>query len=878
MTVRRVRFRRVGAIGVLAVLASAAPLRAAEPFSGEIVVILEGAMVQFYHKGSDRPRTDLELYAVCTDGKWQEAWSEARLYNKARHEVKQIGGEVTAERMKLKVEVQVNPDGWVSGGQAAYEIDLKRSPSSGPLRVRHLVLRSAGIRDELHGTYAGTLRQHGAAPFPGTGTAVGIVLPSRKAPEGFAMPISDERPRLLLRKGELPALRDKARTPLGRAICERLAASDDLIAKGLMYQITGEARYAAAAVPTRRQMLPPSPGPHVAGRLTAFCLWRVAITYDLCCRAWDPQDRQTVREYLARWGQVGLAEPDNLGRGLNQSPGYYGNVANAGGGMAALALWGEPGPAPPEPRQGGLVYLLKARTAGLDPDAAYERARDEWIADYARWKQRGGANMEYLRLADFGRQRNVVMNLLSMGEWSFSLSHGYAGGTYYVPHDFAIAYQNVFGRGVTGRPVVSHFLPRYLVTTAWHDAPDPAGGLRYHPVAQGFAGDGTMGPTFVARAMRLAPREWLPALVWFMLRTWGVTAEEARTEAGARKIVGHPSMRDPTALVPTLLYYPLDVEPVNPREVMPRVWESYGGELVCFRNDWVGRDSIVAQVHAHAGMRHAETGGSFLINGLGHLWAVTSSGYGRNRALHNVVLMPADSLQTWGEGRIVHHQADPRTGSGVVTIDMNENYKGYRRYQVERTVVQRNRDIIINRPVKQWLEEFADVGIKGLRSFGVDYSGQAGVPAVIVVVDHVTGGGEKLWNLHYPGPDRRRGARQGGAAPAVAVGIDGNAFTLVQGAASMKVSFASPAGAKIRAVNEVIPVSGVGKSGRYTMPWPVNAIRVSGADGRDGLFFAVMTLQRGQAPAVRITGSGLKTRATVGGRTISFDGEKIVFN
>jgi hypothetical protein len=44
----------------------------------------------------------------------------------------------------------------------------------------------------------------------------------------------------------------------------------------------------------------------------------------------------------------------------------------------------------------------------------------------------------------------------------------------------------------------------------------------------------------------------------------------------------------------------------------------------------------------------------------------------------------------------------------------------------------------------------------------------------------------------------------------------------------------------------------------------------------DGGFFVVATIQPGDPPPVKVKGQGLQAAATVGKRTIRFDGEKVV--
>jgi hypothetical protein len=46
----------------------------------------------------------------------------------------------------------------------------------------------------------------------------------------------------------------------------------------------------------------------------------------------------------------------------------------------------------------------------------------------------------------------------------------------------------------------------------------------------------------------------------------------------------------------------------------------------------------------------------------------------------------------------------------------------------------------------------------------------------------------------------------------------------------------------------------------------------------EGDFFVVITVQKGPAPRVNVSGEGLAGKVVVGGRTVSFDGAKIVLS
>jgi hypothetical protein len=273
--------------------------------------------------------------------------------------------------------------------------------------------------------------------------------------------------------------------------------------------------------------------------------------------------------------------------------------------------------------------------------------------------------------------------------------------------------------------------------------------------------------------------------------------------------------------------------------------------LYVFRNNWAdGPDSIVAQVYAKAGQScgwsQAEAG-CFQIYGLGHAWAWKDNdavGKTGSRWLDNVVMLPDDPIDAWAHGQVTYFQADPKTGSGVVTFDLGNVYRCIRRVG-EGKDAQRER---------------FDGGIRGVRCFAADYSGKSGVPGLFALADRITGGGKKVWMWQLP-PAGRDG-------PAYTLDIQGSSFTLSYKDASLKATFVAPKNVRIAQAKgrlKAHPLSGVDDA-------DVNAVHVTGDDPTVGDFLVVMTLQKANAPQVTVEGD----RARVAGRTVSFDGKKIV--
>jgi hypothetical protein len=329
-----------------------------------------------------------------------------------------------------------------------------------------------------------------------------------------------------------------------------------------------------------------------------------------------------------------------------------------------------------------------------------------------------------------------------------------------------------------------------------------------------------------------------------------VSADQALTEEGARKAFGGEEYRDSLALVQAFLHFPLEVKPAAPDSILPHVWEAKTRGFYCFRDGWNGAESIVAQLYAKAGKScgwgQAEAG-CFQMFGFGHAWATKENDNGgkqSSRWYDNVVMLPEDPIDAWNRGRVTYSKTDPKTGSGAVTIDMDNVYQCLRQVGDDK-------------------ERF-DGGIHGLRSFAADYSGKSGAPALFAVVDRVTGGRKKIWMWQLP--------REGRDGPACKVDIQGNSFSITYSNASLKATVVSPKNARIvhaRGPMKANPLSGMEDG-------DVNAIHVTGADPTFGEFLVVVTLQKNGAPDVSVEGEGLTSKVMVGGQTVRFDGQKIV--
>ena len=133
-----------------------------------------------------------------------------------------------------------------------------------------------------------------------------------------------------------------------------------------------------------------------------------------------------------------------------------------------------------------------------------------------------------------------------------------------------------------------------------------------------------------------------------------------------------------------------------------------------------------------------------------------------------------------------------------------------------------------------------------LRSFAVDYTQTSNSPGLFAVVDRfdtqeTADFQPKTWTMHVNGE----------------VTIRDNSFTIKSpSGTTMQGTFISPQGVRLAYVEN--------ETG--------NTIQAQGIND----FFVVMTIQEDTPSLIKIQGSGLTAKATIGEQTISFDGSKIV--
>ena len=310
----RSRWRRGAALA--AALAAAMALgsprapAAEAPLTGDVSVTLSGGLPKTLSAAQPPVLCDLVLDFAVRDGRWGgEVWGYSHAYNRADH-----AGTVLAAaegpNVRLEVTLQVEGDGWVGGGPASYVIDLERSG------------------ERLAGTFRGTFR--GA---PVAGAAAATVRPPWPAPvKGVGPAGPGEHPRLAFRRGDVAVLRERMKTPEGRAVIANLRAILAQDQKGFgwgvwrqggaieagqghwaaghafLWQLTGDRAEADRARELLEQALVAVTAQDETW-LYALLAEGVALAYDLCYDAWDEAFRRQVASHLERIAWTWTHEP-----------------------------------------------------------------------------------------------------------------------------------------------------------------------------------------------------------------------------------------------------------------------------------------------------------------------------------------------------------------------------------------------------------------------------------------------------------------------------------------------------------------------------------------------------------------------------------------
>jgi hypothetical protein len=320
-----------------------------------------------------------------------------------------------------------------------------------------------------------------------------------------------------------------------------------------------------------------------------------------------------------------------------------------------------------------------------------------------------------------------------------------------------------------------------------------------------------------------------------------------------------------------LMTYPWDAKDLPPKDwTMPLALEDtkFGG--YCFRSGWDDAKDVIVTFRAQqAAPRYGLYAGTFTVDAFG---------LRRGRSVKGGLLMGGGhcgggvfttlTIDAWEErpnvarvegalpmgGARVLHARTEKDGSGAVSMAQDlwvdglpwgplkawDNAKGDKG----------TLNFMAGRHAVKGVE---NLGIRHVRAFAVDYSGASGSPALIAVVDTFRGA-----------PDRDKYAQYalGYNRAFLYQPIGENGFALRSGDKKdgpilVRGTFAPP-----------VQLSAGTQCGAP------NLVQARGGE----FYFLIMTLNPdGKHAETRLTGQGRDARIAVGGRTVSFDGEKIIW-
>lgn len=770
----------------------------APPLNGTARLVLTNGVGQSW-------RGDLRLELTCKNGVWQKD-----VYGRGLSRLVHSGHirdiKSSAAQSVLDVRMVIAGDAWIRGFTADYRLTL---------RVHER---------KVTGTY--TYRADDQAY---EGKLTGRIEDLPEVAKDFVPPQPGEHPRLLIRRSEIPRLKQLAQSPWGKKLIARMKKirPDDHsiadvpgdpylpkgisaygLANGLLFNLTGELKYADNC----RQFIEATWNDNSGNNMeSANRRLTIALTYDLAYHGLPPDFRTIVA------GWIGNATAYNLRRApkvTNIHPDVY-----LGG--AAQDKTSAPPAAKPEPEQKEPVEAPAPAPADRPPWAMKPPVVRKRIP---RFRATVAVTERELQRIDQWMQ----------GDPCFGRREGRGSWPVCVLHIAAHAYLNMTGKRLL---CASNLLPSYVAvgrSIGWED------------FATGF---------------RQVPDSQRPAVLW----AWKKLPDTNRNP------------------VFTFINFPRELEAKNPADALPNPYFNPTTGFCQFRRSWGEKDDIAVNAYFKcfpANYTTRPNAGTFAISGLGHTWVPRGTaafhlvhlalggtvGSIESRLLaENVVQFAMDPINGEAGGRDIKVRGTGN-GSGVLSAVMDDTVAGGMKPIPHKsgTIVP---GLEFDPDGNLMRKSLRDLGIRWRRSIGVDFADGSGALAVIAVVDQTKGGKKSVWQMRI------------GENPKVE--IKGSTFIVRHNdGTSLSGTVISPPDAKLVYVNDQ----------KYTLAFvradggpsetatPLRAIHISG--GRD--YFVVMTLQRGEPPKVLSKGAGLDARATIGpaakARMVSFDGESVVWS
>lgn len=408
---------------------------------------------------------------------------------------------------------------------------------------------------------------------------------------GFVPLQPGEHPRLLFRRTDLPKLRQRMNTPEGQAIIRRLkvqlngsdglsmpkigaaaaAKGDDESGQagvysfshtagfGLLYQITGDKRYADLARQCMDKALEGTPNfdprygfknPNGALRAGPSLGW-TAVGYDLCYDGWDEEYRVRVARAIAEYNPGRWMSLPELARGDRQHPGsnHWGMIVG-GAALALLGIMNDPGV-----DMAKIKPLLEASANSIK----------------VQLTQGWGSGGFYVEGDGTGSMSSHIALLSAIQAWRV------AGGK-----DFH-----------TPRPYAQWMNMKWFFLTALGGNPEnlrasfPERGEYPHNI---WTRNGLSGGCYFGIGFGVATAEQQAAMLWFYNHS-GLRDLDAKNGWGLDAPSAYPHHS-----VLAFVNWPVGMAEKNPGEVLPRAMMDDKAGFYAWRNRWQDRNDVIISI------------------------------------------------------------------------------------------------------------------------------------------------------------------------------------------------------------------------------------------------------------------------------------------
>lgn len=446
-------------------------------------------------------------------------------------------------------------------------------------------------------------------------------VPNFKAPE------PSEHPRLLFRKADIAALRERAKTPEGQAIIKRLRVclnggdGESMPAKfgvkgpvdkdgagplegappgvftyshaagyGMLYVLTGDKKYADLGRECMEKSLDgyrdrdqrySFRAPYGALRAGPSLGW-TALGYDLCYDGWDDAYRKKVAETIQNYNEGKWLSLEELVRGARQNPGSnHWGMEVGGGAMAILAIMNDPG-----------VDMKKIGPMLEASQKAMLRNMTEGFGDGGFFAEGDGT----------GSMSSHIVFLSALQTWKVA-----AGKDFYTP-----------------RPNAQWMaLKWFFLTVPKNGQMDfPKRGAYDHNI---WARNDISGGGYFGIGFGLATPEQKAAILWFYNHC-GLKQVDEKQSTPFDTPTPYPHL----AIVP-FVNWPFGIEERNPGEIIPHAYRDTKWGFYAWRNRWQDTDDVVISIltKTSKGNYSAKGEKSLTVWGLGKktTWGTITGGF-----------------------------------------------------------------------------------------------------------------------------------------------------------------------------------------------------------------------------------------------------------